>query len=217
MKREIAAPWPRLPALEADLVGEGGEEMGRVDRAASGQHLHDVEVREGEDRREENHHREHRFDQGQRHVPEAPPRARAVHLGGLVEFAGHGHQARQHGDSEEGQAAPNVDRDDGRHRVRGLPEPVGPRRADEVQAYGSPVDDAVERVEHPEPRQGRQRSRDDEGQEHDAPDDALELEIAGQEHREPDSEHDLERERDAGDTNEFCRVCRKVSFPRMSR
>ena len=45
-----------VAALEADLVGEGGEEMGRVDRAPAGQHLDDVEVAEGEDRREENDH-----------------------------------------------------------------------------------------------------------------------------------------------------------------
>ena len=136
--------------------------------------------------------REHRLDQGQRHVPEAPPRAGAVHLGRFVELLGHGHQPRQHGDGEEGQAPPDVDGDDGGHGVRGLPEPVGPRRVDQVQPDRGPVDDAVERVEHPEPRQRRERRRDDEGQEHDAPDDALEGEVAGQEHREPDAEHHLE-------------------------
>src|SRR5215475_12529954 len=48
-----------VAALEADLVGEGGEEVGRVNRAAAGQDLEDVEVPEGEDGREKDHHAEH--------------------------------------------------------------------------------------------------------------------------------------------------------------
>jgi hypothetical protein len=68
-----------------------------------------------------------------------------------------------------------------------------------VQADRGPVHHAVERVEHPEPRERRQRGRDHEGEEHDPTDHPLEREVAGQQHREPHPEDDLEAEGDAGE------------------
>src|SRR5213076_222606 len=57
-----------ISADQAGLVGEGGEEVRGVHRAASGEHLHDVEVGEGEDGREEDDNREDGPEERQRDV-----------------------------------------------------------------------------------------------------------------------------------------------------
>src|SRR5262249_30809529 len=57
------ATLSEVAALETDLVRHGSEEMGRVDRASARQHLDDIEVAEGEDRRKEDDHGQHRLDE----------------------------------------------------------------------------------------------------------------------------------------------------------
>ena len=66
------SPRPRRSARSrARSARQRGEEVGRVDRPAVGEHVDDVEVAEGEDRREEHHDGEHRLEQRQGDVPEA--------------------------------------------------------------------------------------------------------------------------------------------------
>src|SRR5262245_17763915 len=50
-----------IAALQADLVRVRGEQMRRVHRTAARQHVHDIEVVEGEDGGEQDHDREHRL------------------------------------------------------------------------------------------------------------------------------------------------------------
>ncbi len=132
-------------------------------------------------------------------MPEARPRAGPVGVGGLVDLLGDRHQPGQDRDREERQPAPHVDRDDRGHRVVLLPEPVGARRVHEPQGQPGPVHHAVERVEHPPPPEGGERGGDDPRQQHRAPDQPLEPELLVEQEREHDPQHDLERDRDAGE------------------
>src|SRR5712692_2625511 len=56
-------PLPEVASVEADLVGERGEEVRGVDRTAAREHPHDVEVGEGENRRKQDHHGQDRLEQ----------------------------------------------------------------------------------------------------------------------------------------------------------
>src|SRR5438876_8420793 len=96
-----------VASVEADLVGERSEEVRGVDRTAAREHPHDVEIGEGENRREQDHHRQDRPEQRQGDVAEAPPRTGAVDLGRLVVLAGNGDEAGEHDDGEERQAPPD--------------------------------------------------------------------------------------------------------------
>ncbi len=101
------------------------------------------------------------------------------------------------GDGEEGQAAPDVDRDHRGHGVVPLAEPVGSRRVHDPERDTGPVDHAVERVEHPPPAQRREGGGDDPGQEHRAADHPLEPELLVEQERQGDAQDDFEGHRDA--------------------
>ena len=157
---------------------------------------------------------EHALEERQGDVPEARDRPRAVGLRRLVELLRDRDQPRQERDREEGQAAPDVDDDDGGHRVVLLAEPVGPGRVDDAAGQEGPVDDAVERVEHPRPAQGRQRGRDDPGEQHGAADQALEPELLVEQQGERDSQDDLGADRGAAEDERVLeRLPKRVALP----
>src|SRR3989454_7956280 len=108
----------QVAAVEPDLVRERREEVRHVDGPATGEHVHDIEVAEGEDGREQDDDREDRPEERQRHVPEPSPRTSAVHLGRLVELARDRDEPREHRDREEGKTAPDVDGDDRQRLAR---------------------------------------------------------------------------------------------------
>ena len=89
---------------QACLVCIGGEQMRRVDGPSPGQDIDDVEVPEGENRREQDDDHQHRLHHWQGDVPELGDRASPIGLGGFVEFLGDGHQSSQDRNGEEGHA-----------------------------------------------------------------------------------------------------------------
>src|SRR2546430_2240995 len=70
-----------VASVEADLVGERSEEVRGIDRTAAREHPHDVEVGEGENGREQDHHRQDRLEQPQGDAPATPPGAGAADRG----------------------------------------------------------------------------------------------------------------------------------------
>src|SRR5215510_12770587 len=57
-----------VAARQSDLVRERGEEVRRVDRTAAREYLDNIEVGEGEDRREQDHDGQNGLEQRQGHV-----------------------------------------------------------------------------------------------------------------------------------------------------
>ena len=191
MNRVIAAPMPEVARVDADVVGIGPEDVRGVVGPALGQEPHRREVGEGE------HHRVEQADQQDRphdrdhHVVEPPQRARAVDLGRLDDFLGHRGEPGQQDDRGEREAAPDVHDDHRPHGQARLAQPL-PGIVDDVGVHQHPVDDAVERVEHPLPRQRGQRDRDDERDQDDSLHQALALErpVQREGERQPDHEPD---------------------------
>ena len=175
-----------------------------------------VEVAEGEDGGEEHHHREHRLEQRQRDVPEAGIGARTIGLGRLVQLLRDGHQAREDGDGEERETAPDVDDDDRRHGVVPLAEPVRAGRIHEPGRDARPVHHAVERVEHPPPAERAERGGDHPRQEDRPADHALEPELLVEEQGQADPQHHLEHHCDPGEDERVLKgLAKGVAVPQV--
>src|SRR5690348_14087035 len=71
-------------ALDAALECPGGEDLRLIDRPAIGQDADDVEIREGDDQREQHGYRDDVAHHRQRHVPQALPPIGAVDRSRLV-------------------------------------------------------------------------------------------------------------------------------------
>ena len=171
--------------------------MGHVARSARGHDLHDVEIGEGDDQREQHRDGDDVAHHRQRDVQEFLPGVGAVDGGGFIELLGHRFQRRQIHNEKERRPVPHVHQD---HR-----EPCPVRIAEPgdfaaAQALDQPVEGAVGGIEQPPPSQGRERERNDpRHQQHAAPF-ALALarqvvdEVRGEEPDQRFEEHGAERE-----------------------
>src|SRR3989454_1481737 len=183
----------QLTAAHADRVGVGGHQVGGVGRAASGQHVDELEVEEREDDRERGDDEDHRHEQGQRDVPEPRPRPGAVDRGALHQLVGDRLQPRQDRDAEERQPAPRVDEDHGHHGEGRIAQP---RRAlvllDQVEEHQQPVEHPHARIEDPLPGHRAEHRRHDERQQQQRPRHALQLEVLVHHERHAQPAHELE-------------------------
>jgi len=113
------------------------------DNVDSGEDLEGVD--QLDDKLEEDRRREHR----QRDEPQPRPETRAVQRGGLVQRGRDILQPREI-DDRAAADAPQVHQHDARQRPTGAVEPAG---AGDVRPFEQHIDDAVLRVEEPEPHQ----------------------------------------------------------------
>src|SRR6478609_11085904 len=84
-----------LVAAERELVREGAEHLGRVDRAAAGGHPDQRELLRGPDEVQQRHRDDDRAQLREGDVPELLQRRGPVHPGGLVQVLGDALQAGQ--------------------------------------------------------------------------------------------------------------------------
>ena len=153
-------PAPPAELVEGDLVGVGGEHLGGRARPAAGHHVDDVEVVDGQDEAEQRRHDDDVLEPGQGDVPEAPPGARPVHRGRLVDArAGCSPCPARKDTPKNGKAPPPVGDDHGHHGALGRGhEGDGPAEEPRVEQHAVEEAAAGEGVEHPAPGE-----RDDDG------------------------------------------------------
>ena len=164
-------------------VDEGREHVGRVGRAAAGQHVDDVEDAERIGQADDEDHRDHRLEQRQHDGEEDLPRRGAIDLRRLDRI---GRQAREAGEQHEdveGQRQPEIGDDDG---GAGEPDIGEPQRAAGAEQAGDRVDHAVAVDEDEAPgecadhRRDHQRQGDDGAEDPAAPQAAMERQRDGQ-------------------------------------
>ena len=180
--------FAELRAGDGALEGQRCHEVGGVDRPAAGDGVDELEVGEGEQHREGHDDRQDRHEQGRGDVAEFLPAGGAVEQGGLIERGGDGLQPGQQGDGYEGNAAPDIRRDQ---------RPTsGPGGAEEIHIGVAPVqhvhqhvgDDGELRVVDPPERDGAQHRRHDVGQQDDGAQHGFERDVFVQQQGEPQAE-----------------------------
>ncbi|GCC49530.1 hypothetical protein chiPu_0033859, partial [Chiloscyllium punctatum] len=148
-----------LAAGDAALERQCREQMGRVDRAAAGDGVDQLEVGEGEDDRECHHDRQDRHHHRESDVAEALPGGGAVEHRRLIERGRDGLQPGQQRDRDERDTAPDIGRDQREPRWPGRPEEVDIAVA-QVQHVDQQIgDDRELRIVDPPERQRGQHRR----------------------------------------------------------
>ena len=147
---------PEVEPVDELLVAEDRHRLGVV--GAAGHDEHGVVDAERVERPEQQRHHQRRPDQRQRDLPEALPRARAVHLRRLVEVVRHERQTSQQQQGDEGRRLPDLRHDDHEERA-----PAGrQRRRVDVEQAGHEAGRRVERQppgERGDDRDGAVRAR----------------------------------------------------------
>ncbi|MEY3488704.1 MAG: hypothetical protein RL655_272 [Pseudomonadota bacterium] len=137
-----------------------------VQRSATGDHINQLEVGEGEQHREGHDHGNDGGEQRQRDVTKALPAAGAIDGRGLVQRGRNGLQSRQQGDGDKGDATPHVGGNDRPARIPRVTQKIDVV-IDPAQLHQHPADDGKLRVIQPPESQRRQGGGHDVGQQDD--------------------------------------------------
>ena len=200
MNSEMAAPCDDVTGNDADLITLETQHRGGAHRTAIGQEQHDRQVGEGEHDAEDQADGDDRQDHRHDDLVVAAPEAGAVHRRRVDDVLRHRGDAGQEDDDREREKAPGVDDDDAEHSEMRRTEPVRHLLpGDDAGRDQAPVDDAVERIEHPLPGNGRQRDRHRPGQDDQRPDDPASRERLQQQERAELAEDEAEGLRSEGE------------------
>src|SRR5216683_119002 len=137
--------------LERRLVEMLDHRARGVARTALGEDEYLPEDLEGSDDVGDEDEEEHRAEQRQGDGPEAPPPARAIEGGGLVELARDVLEAREIDDEVVARHPPDGGQDDRPHGRGGIREPGADRNPERLQVVVERPDDGVEEPEPHEP------------------------------------------------------------------
>ncbi len=157
-ERTVGRRFAEAELTETQLVDARGKDGGRVQRTAPASDVDDVEIVEGQDRRQQHVHHRDRKDRGQRHIDQAAELAGAVDRRRfdllLIDVLERG----QEHDGRERKPFPEGGEDDRGHGGRRIGQPAD-ALVDQTQPDEERIDEAELRVVHEAPQNRRHHPR----------------------------------------------------------